>query len=592
MNRPFLFLFTLSLVLLASCPNGQAYPPEPEDPFYITSPKADWHYYNDRSLLLSMNTRSNDIIWESATDGFLGSGNNITVRLSTGTHEVSADYHGKKYHVTVAIDEYMYDYLDTKLRMINANEIDIILSPGKWSPALISLEGTLNSFSLLESAGTDSGGINLRLGRNREEVVRDITIRLPALAMPDRVIPQNRGRVAAAAVRSIGDQKTFFVINTRDTLMEPHELEARIIDMGDKFTIWKTGEDDFDPALLDSTSAAIRDLIIPRVTQIWGDWADIDGDNRISILFCHTINDERATVGFFNDSDFYAKNNDTTSDAYNPYSNEMDMIYVALPDLSDSTYSAETIYATIAHEMTHVVNYTHKTYRRYTTNIKTLIREDVFLDEGWSHLSENLCGFSVSGGNIYFLKKYLEDMQVYSYCQANIYGQSDSSGMRGAMTLFLSWLFWKQGGMEWNRANPRDLIDRGGIAFLRKMVGLDEIGWESIGTAFDKPVDELFMEFIYDLNRQHSIGEPSIPILDPYTGQPVEFLVNMQIANDEDASVMFIKPTSKQKDNLTSLLPWSFCFIEPVILEQTGSVKAMVKDFSGRSFVSFMRGYE
>jgi hypothetical protein len=164
--------------------------------------------------------------------------------------------------------------------------------------------------------------------------------------------------------------------------------------------------------------------------------------------------------------------------------------------------------------------------------------------------------------------------------------------MRGAMTLFLSWLFWKQGGLEWDHTNKLDLVDLGGIAFLKRMVRLDEIGWESIGTAFERPVDELFMEFISALNKQNNIDKPSAPILDPYTGQPVEFFANMQIANNKDNSVIFIKPTPRKKDDPTSLLPWSFCFIEPVISEQTGSVKAMAKKLSGRSFVSFMRGHD
>jgi hypothetical protein len=583
-------LIVLSLVLPVSCPNGQPYFYEQEDSFYITSPKSGWQYYNDRSLLLSMNTRSNDIVWKSDRDGFLGNGNNIVMVLTTGTHEVSANYRGKEYYVTIAVDEYSYNYLDEKRRLVNKNEIDIALNPGSWFPAFVSLDGTLDLFSLVETAGKKSNAMDSMIGDGRKEVIKDININMPDLATPNKVISHNMARGVAAATKT-GDKKTFFVANTRDTLADPHKLEAEILYIGDRFIIWKTGEDTIDPALLNATGAIIQDLIMPRVTQIWGDWADIDGDNRISILFCHTINEERIAVGFFNDSDFYAKNNDKMSEAYNPYSNEMDMIYIALPDKSDSTYSPETIYATIAHEMTHAINYTHKTYRRYINGTKELSQEDVFIDEGWSHLSENLCGFSVSGGNIYFLKKYLEDTKAYSFCKANIYGQYDSPGMRGAMTLFLSWLFWNQGGMEWSHADQRNLIDKGGITFLRKMARLDETGWESIGTAFERPVDSLFMEFVYELNKQNIIDEPPVPISDPYTGQPVEFFVTMKIRNNEDGSVMLIKPTLEQKGKATSLLPWSFCFIEPVILEQAGYVKTIVEKFTGSSFVSFIKGH-
>jgi hypothetical protein len=321
-------------------------------------------------------------------------------------------------------------------------------------------------------------------------------------------------------------------------------LEAEIIYIGDRFTVWKTGGITLDTELVNNTIAVIQDIIIPKVTRIWGDWADIDGDNRISIVFCRTINEEGIATGFFNDSDFYARNNDEASTAYNPYSNEMDMVYAAIPDNENDTYNPETIYATIAHEITHLINYTHKTYQRYISGAKALTREDIFIDEGWSHLSENLCGFSVSGGNIYFLKKYFEDMTAYLYCDVNKYGQHDSAGMRGAMTLFLSWLFWKQGGMEWNPEDSRIPVDCGGITFLKKMVRLDSTGWESIGEAFGNPVDELFMEFVYELNRQNVTNKPYMPVLDPYTGQPVEFFSYMQIRDDIDGSYTIIKPMS------------------------------------------------
>ena len=145
------------------------------------------------------------------------------------------------------------------------------------------------------------------------------------------------------------------------------------------------------------------------------------------------------------------------------------------------------------------------------------------------------------------------------------------------MTLFLSWLFWKQGGMEWSPEDNRIPVDRGGITFLKKMVRLDSVGWESIGESFENPTDELFMEFIYELNRQNVINKPYMPVLDPYTGQPVEFFSYMQIRDAIDGSYT-IKPKIEQQNGLISLLPWSFCFIESVTFDNTESVKATVKN--------------
>jgi hypothetical protein len=587
MNKGLLSLIILIIALLASCPDMQTDMTE-EDLFYIASPKAGWEYYNDRTLFFSMNTRSNNITWESNLDGLLGSGNNINIYLTAGMHGITAHYNAKKYIIFITVTEKTYNNLDEKRRILNESEIEITLSDGRWSPGVITLDGTLNSFTLSGNGSGTMYRMNTGSADRANEILRDIIIRMPETAKPGRVIPQRTAR-SVSGTRDIGEKKTFFVANTLNTSMEPHELEGEIIYIGERFTVWKTGAADFDTELLKDAIAAIDGLIIPRVTRIWGDWSDIDGDNRIGIVFCHTINDEGIAAGFFNDSDFYARNNDKTSAAYNPYSNEMDMVYAAMPDKGNNTYSPETIYATIAHEITHAINYTYKTYQRYISGAAEVPREDIFIDEGWSHLSENLCGFGISGGNIYFLKKYFEDMATYSYCGANKYGQYDSAGMRGAMTLFLSWLFWKQGGMNWIPDDNIIPVDRGGIAFLRRMARLDSTGWESAGEAFGRPVDELFIEFVYELNRRNVINKPYISVLDPYTGQPVEFFSYMQIRNDIDGSYIIIKPKTESRESLITLLPWSFCFIEPISFNNAGYIKATVKNSTGRAMVSFVR---
>jgi hypothetical protein len=185
----------------------------------------------------------------------------------------------------------------------------------------------------------------------------------------------------------------------------------------------------------------------------------------------------------------------------------MDIIYIAVPDSSsDSSYSQASIIATIAHEVTHGSTFSEKTWKRHLSGNMDAQREDLFLDEGWSHLTENLCGYGVSGGNVQFLRRYFDDTAAYSFCTANRYGQDDSAGMRGAITLFLSWLFWRQGGMTWDSADPSRLVDTGGIVFLRRMLASTTTGWESIGQAYGESTDTLFQTMLTELHHARVTG--------------------------------------------------------------------------------------
>ncbi|MDR0878608.1 MAG: hypothetical protein LBN21_11185, partial [Treponema sp.] len=314
-------------------------------------------------------------------------------------------------------------------------------------------------------------------------------------------------------------------------------------------------------------------------------WADVNHDGKISLLFSQSINTEKKATGFFNSDDLYQRNNDTASEAYNPYSNEADIIYMAVPEEDDnSSYSKDTILATIAHELTHTINYTQKTYNNNEMNI-----EEIFLDEGWSHLSENLCGLGISGGNIYFLEEYFKNMANFSFCTANKLGQYDSAGMRGAMTLFLSYLFWKAGGMEIDSNNMGNVIDRGGIAFLKRMVKLDETGWNSIGTAYGNSlIEELFMEFSYDLNRKRITNEYFDYRTDPYTGEAIEFFTNMKIVSNDTYRV--VSPRIILNTEMTTLLPWSISYFTPLTLIENSKLKITSYSVNGSVFFNLLKG--
>lgn len=292
-----------------------------------------------------------------------------------------------------------------------------------------------------------------------------------------------------------------------------------------------------------------------------------------------TINTEKTATGFFNPSDFFSYNADSTSENYNPSSNEMDILYIAIPDDADASYSRSAILATIAHELTHAVTFTHKTWQKILCGNTDFPQEEVFLDEGWSHLSENLCGYGISGGNSTFFKLYLQDTGSYSFCKSNIAGQADSAGMRGAMTLFMSYLFWQKGGMTWDTQNPIQLIDSGGIAFLQKLITSDTTGWHSIGNAFGKPTDELFIEMAKDINTQLVLNTPYIYKKDPHTQEAVEFFVGMD-------STSF--PLQYPANEKITVLPWSIRYYHESSFDAAQKIHIAGLQNNGTLYLKYM----
>ncbi|MDR2921857.1 MAG: hypothetical protein LBU85_00785 [Treponema sp.] len=411
--------------------------------------------------------------------------------------------------------------------------------------------------------------VNFKASAIEYPLLRDFHAAMPK--SPDIAVSQNqaintrKGRLSNIGIT--GGKRTFFVINTKTQLALPHEIQAELFYQSDALSVWlPEGYNMSNSLIFDDCIQRIETIVLPRIENLWGKSADIDGDGRIALLFSHTLNDEQVAIGFFNPSDFFKRNEDTHSDAYNYASNEMDIIYVAIPDTEpNSSYSLQNVIATIAHELTHACTFTSKTYNRILNGDSNAKREDLFLDEGLSHLTENLCGFGVSGGNVRFLKRFLEDTSMYSLCGPNRIGQNDSAGMRGAMTLFLSWLFWKSGGMSWDASNQILLNDKGGILFLRKLANSAKTGLDNIENSFGKPVYLLFNEMLDEINRYRMTGRSFNYITDPITNEAVDFFVNMGALHYSDNAepVIIGFPVSGSAYGANTLLPWSFIFFDP-----------------------------
>jgi len=152
--------------------------------------------------------------------------------------------------------------------------------------------------------------------------------------------------------------------------------------------------------------------------------------------------------------------------------------------------------------------------------------------------------------------------------------------MRGAISLFLSWLFWEAGGIAYDSGDPVKLIDHGGISFLKKMLSSGQTGWESIGLAYGKATGQLFNEFLNEMHNYRLSSSVYNYKIDPFTKEAVDFFVNM----GESIGLGF--PKTSSVSNALSLLPWSFVFMDQFSLQNETLLPLDAGGVSGSTFFS------
>jgi hypothetical protein len=143
-------------------------------------------------------------------------------------------------------------------------------------------------------------------------------------------------------------------------------------------------------------------LVHPVDTAAFGVPTDIDGNGRVVILFTRAVNaltprgSQGAVLGFFFSRDLLPQSGPSGSC---PGSNVGEMFYVLVPDptglVSDARtkgFVDTTAVSTIAHEYQHLIN----TSRRIYVNDAPDSNEERWLNEGLSHIAEELVFYRAS----------------------------------------------------------------------------------------------------------------------------------------------------------------------------------------------------
>lgn len=276
---------------------------------------------------------------------------------------------------------------------------------------------------------------------------------------------------------SVGDVDTFRVLSNLSSMNSYVEVRGSVRCVQDSVVFYV---DDTVRSLDDSDISTLCtefNRVAAEEQSMLGNISDVNGDGKLQVLFTSQVNKLGALGGGVVTGYFYAGDLYPQSDQ-NPVSNHREIIYVMVPDDAGQYGYAITkdfamqnlIPAVLPHELQHAINY----------NQHVLVRggqaEDNWLNEGLSHLSEDLMGHNRENPSRYSL--YLASPSTYGF----ITQSSPNLMERGAAYLFLRFLY-------------EQAPDK--AAFMKAIEQTSLHGVANIEAAFAGPTDmQTFKEFM------------------------------------------------------------------------------------------------
>ncbi|MES2178165.1 MAG: Ig-like domain-containing protein [Gemmatimonadota bacterium] len=164
--------------------------------------------------------------------------------------------------------------------------------------------------------------------------------------------------------------------------------------------------DGFTTANYQRFAATFDTLVYPLDAGAFGAPSDIDANGRVAIIFTRIVNEMVTSQsgyfvgGFFNPRDLLPRVAAVTADNC-PGSNEGEMFYMVVPapgaGINGVTHTVGFVdsltMGIIAHEFQHLINFS----RRSFVNTTATDYEEVWLNEGLSHIAEELLYYRESG---------------------------------------------------------------------------------------------------------------------------------------------------------------------------------------------------
>jgi hypothetical protein len=257
-----------------------------------------------------------------------------------------------------------------------------------------------------------SSGASTRLQRDdafeaalRERSVRELA---PLIPMARAVAPGGGGRLNIVAVPpQVGDLMNLNT-NSSSACTNANIRTGRVVVISDRaIVVADTANpvNGFTTGDYQSFAAGFDTLVYPVDSTNFGAPTDKDGNHRIILFFTRAVNELTPpgqnffVGGFFFNRDLFPV---TTAGGVDgcAASNFAEMVYMLVPDpagvVNQNVRTVDFVKSitlgTLAHEFQHLINSSRHLYVNGSTNF-----EDVFLDEGLSHVAEELAFFKASG---------------------------------------------------------------------------------------------------------------------------------------------------------------------------------------------------
>ncbi|MBI4237365.1 MAG: hypothetical protein HY696_02955 [Deltaproteobacteria bacterium] len=310
--------------------------------------------------------------------------------------------------------------------------------------------------------------------------VFDAQLRLWETAMEREPLDDSPALLSkAAGTRSdyvVGDERAFRVISNLNSVSQYAEPTGEVRCVGDNVVFFvDTAVSRRSAALTDAdieTLCRRFDRQLEKEVGLFGAPSDINDDGKVSVFLTPQVNRLGASGGGIITGFFFA--NDLLARAErNPVSNEQEIIYLLVPD-PDGDYGVpigrdlalqNLIPAVLVHELQHAINYNQHVLAGEGAP------EESWLNEGLSHLAEDLLGMGMENPSRYAL--YLERTA------GNPIVTPTSPGLvaRGGIFLFLRYLYEQVGNRQefvWELLHGSE----SGVANLEAAVGSTNDGFD------------------------------------------------------------------------------------------------------------------
>ncbi len=418
--------------------------------------------------------------------------------------------------------EYALTLVSTATSFGTSSPVDV-LALGSTGPTIAALTGDANPFAP-DASGFSSASASIdvfdaattalspvraaELARRTLErreltpLVSEARDWMASRTVPSPTAPSRTAYAVTAAGAKVGDVLRLNV-NANVACANADTRSGRVAAVGTKSIIVSDTENPtggYTDAEYAAIAATFDTLVFPMDTTAFGAPSNISGDGKIILLYTRAVNaltpsGAGYTIGgFFFARDLYpktAKNGLAACAA----SNETEMFYLLAPDPNGTvntnkrTKDEVTLLnlTTIAHELQHLIN----SSRRLYVNTGARPNEETWLDEGLSHLAEELLYFRMTNvtsrqnlgltevaGNATRsdqFRNYASQnfSRFYSYLIApevnSPYAPNDSLATRGAIWNFLRYAAGRQGAA-------------GEASFLRSLVNSNTTGVANLQT--------------------------------------------------------------------------------------------------------------